>query len=167
MSLHQTLTTIRIFTQMKLRNEREMPFPSLLFFFTFYAFSFEFGMLAGVISKPSKLTYGLSAGAGFIVPMLKFEAEIYKISDTEHDGLTFGIKFRPKFGKLSPYAILGVGTEYKKFDFRTSSYKWFTFVGGGLHIRLMGSASLRLDVRYLNFSKKSRVRLTAGIFIHL
>ena len=139
-----------------------------LFIVLFYNLcGYEFGIIAGTINKPSSFNYGLSGGMGFIVPMLKFEVELYKKSGTDYDALTGGVKFRPKLGKISPYAILGIGTEFKKFDFHSNNYDGFTFFGGGVHIHLVGPASFRVDFRYLNFSFVNRVRLTGGIFINL
>ena len=139
----------------------------LICFLPCFIHSFEFGVIAGVISKPSSFVYGLSGGMGFIVPMMKFEVELYKITDTPNDVLSGGIKFRPKLGKLSPYAVIGVGTEFVKFDFESKNYEWFTFIGGGIHLKITGPATVRFDIRYLNFSNLSKVRFSGGIFIHL
>ncbi len=139
----------------------------LLIPFTFI-FPFEFGVQLGTINnKPSSLAYGFSGGGGFMLPMLKLEVELYKMQDYAYQALTAGVKFRPKLARLVPYAILGVGCEYKTFNFAFSEYRWFTFIGGGIHFYLNDLFSLRGDIRLQNFSNMNKTRLCAGIFIHI
>ena len=127
----------------------------------------EVGLIGGNISNPSEFNYGLSGGSGFFVPMLKFELEFYQLAESTWKGLTTGIKFRPKFGKLAPYMIVGAGTELEKITFKFSEYEFFTFIGGGIHYFAIRHLSLRLDVRFQNFSAVNRTRLEVGIFFHL
>ncbi|MCP5046791.1 MAG: hypothetical protein GY940_06445 [bacterium] len=133
-------------------------------------FSFEIGLIGGNITKPSHSVYGLSAGMGFLIPMIKFEIEVFKVHEAEAPQLqniiTGGIKLRPKMGKFSPYAIIGIGTEFEKLEFDFDQYEKFTFIGGGVHYNVAGMVSLRADVRFLNYSDYNRTRLTGGIFIH-
>ena len=102
-----------------------------------------------------------------MLPMLKLEVELYKMQDYAYQALTAGVKFRPKLARLVPYAILGVGCEYKTFNFAFSEYRWFTFIGGGIHFNLNDLFSLRGDIRLQNFSNMNKTRLCAGIFIHI
>ena len=133
-------------------------------------FSFEIGLIGGTITEPSHSVYGLSAGMGFLIPMLKFEVEVFKVHEAEFPQLpniiTGGIKLWPKMGKFSPYAIVGIGTEFEKLEFDFDEYERFTFIGGGVHYSIAGMISLRADVRFLNYSGFNRTRLTGGIFIH-
>ena len=135
------------------------------------AFAFEFGVTGGVMSKSSSnFNYGIVMGTGFFVPMLKTEFEFYKMRGTEPpdnpNGMTAGIKFRPKFGKFSPYAILGVGGEFEHLTFDFGEYNKFTLIGGGVHLFLMDMISIRADIRFLNFSDSTRTRFSGGVFFH-
>jgi hypothetical protein len=130
-------------------------------------FAIEVGLIGGNISNPSKFNYGISGGSGMFIPMLKFELEFYQLAESTRKGLTTGIKFRPKLGKLAPFMIVGAGTEMEKITFQLSEYDFFTFIGGGIHYFAIRNLSLRLDVRFLNFSAANRTRLEAGIFFHL
>ncbi len=135
-------------------------------------FSIELGLIGGNISNPSHGFYGLSSGSGFFVPMLKIEFELYRKTKTEDpefaNTASAGIKFRPGFGPFMPYAVVGVGAEFKKFtlDFGKDKYDFFTFIGGGVHYKVAGMISLRADIRFLNFSDYNRTRLSAGVFFH-
>lgn len=138
--------------------------------FSYGLFSFEAGITIGTITKPSRLNYGLSGGMGFLVPMVKFELEIYRKADTVapevQNAVTGGIKFRPKMGKFAPYAIVGFGTEFSGLGFDFDDYESFTFIGGGVHYYAAGMISLRADIRFLNYSGYNRTRLSAGLFFH-
>ena len=132
--------------------------------------SIEAGAIIGSINKPSRLNYGLSASMGFLVPMVKFEIELYKKANTEapelSNAITGGVKFRPKFGKFAPYAVAGFGVDFKSITLDFDDYESFSFLGGGLHLFVSGMLSLRADVRFLNYSGYNRTRLSAGLFIH-
>jgi hypothetical protein len=134
-------------------------------------FPAEVGVFAGTITNPSHSHYGLSAGLGFLVPLVKFEFELYRQAGTEDpelpNAVTAGIKFRPKFGKLWPYAVVGVGTEFRRFSLDFKKYDSFTFIGAGIHYKMMAVISLRADLRLLNYSEFNRTRLSAGLFVHL
>ncbi len=138
--------------------------------FTYGLFSFEAGITIGTISNPSRLNYGLSGGMGFLVPTVKFEMEIYRKADTAAPGMqnaaAVGFKFRPKFGKFAPYAIVGLGTDFAGLSFDFDEYESFTFIGGGVHYYLADMISMRADIRFLNYSGFNRTRLTAGLFLH-
>jgi hypothetical protein len=69
--------------------------------------------------------------------------------------------------RLAPYGIIGVGCEYMRFNFRFSEYRWFTYIGGGVHFFLNDLISLRGDIRWQNFSDMNKTRLCAGIFVHI
>ena len=127
----------------------------------------EAGLIAGSISQPSSFFYGLSAGSGIIVPMVKFEFEGYKIKESGLNSLSAAVKFRPKFGSFAPYAFLGAGSEFEKLNFRFSEYSFYTMVGGGFHIFFSSMFSLRFDLRFLHFSDVDRTRISGGVFIHL
>jgi len=131
------------------------------------AYALEAGLIAGSINQPSSFFYGLSAGTGAIVPMLKFEFEGCRISETGGNSLSAAVKFRPKFGSFAPYALLGAGGEFEKLDFHFSEYRFFTFFGGGFHIFFTSMFSLRADLRFLNLPAADRTRISGGIFIHL
>lgn len=134
-------------------------------------FSLELGVIGGNISNPSHLNYGLSTSLGFLVPLVKFEFEYTRKVETE--GLEFpntftgGIKFRPSFGRFMPYAVVGIGTEFRSFSLDFDEYESFTFIGGGIHYKMMAVFSIRADIRFLNFSGYNRTRLTAGLFFHI
>ena len=80
------------------------------------AFALDAGLIAGSISQPSGFFYGLSAGSGTIVPMLKFEFEGYRIKELGDNSLSAAVKFRPKFGRFAPYAFLGAGGEFARLE---------------------------------------------------
>jgi len=138
--------------------------------FSYGLFSFEAGLTIGTVTNPSRTNYGLSGGMGFLVPMVKFEIEIYRKSDTEaldpKNAVTTGIKFRPRLGKFGPYAVIGIGTEFNSLGFDFDEYENFSFIGGGVHYYLAGIISLRADIRFLNYSGYNRTRFTAGLFFH-
>lgn len=127
----------------------------------------DLGLVAGSISQPSSFTYGISTGTGAIVPMLKFEFEGWRSSETGWNSLSAAVKFRPKFGVFAPYAVLGAGGEFAKMNFRFSEYEFYTFIGGGFHIFFTSMVSLRADLRFLRLSETNRTRISGGIFIHL
>jgi len=131
------------------------------------AFALDAGLIAGSISQPSSFCYGLSIGSGTIVPMLKFEFEGYRIRETGWSSLSAAVKLRPKFGKLAPYAVLGAGGEFEKLNFRFSEYKFYTYIGGGLHLFFTSMFSLRFDLRFLHLPDASKTRISGGFFIHL
>jgi hypothetical protein len=131
------------------------------------AYALDAGLIAGSISQPSSFFYGLSAGSGTIVPMVKFEFEGYRIKESGLNSLSAAVKFRPKFGSFAPYAFLGVGTEFAKLNFRFSEYSFYTMAGGGFHIFFSSMFSLRFDLRFLHFSDSDMTRVSGGFFIHL
>jgi len=127
----------------------------------------EIGFIAGTLNNPGGFSYGLSSGGGFIVSLIRFEIEIYKITNSDYKGISGSMKVRPKFGKFAPYAVLGFGTDYATFNFKFDQYRSFTFIGGGLHLFLGDMLSFRFDLRFLNYTDINKTRLSAGIFIHL
>ena len=131
------------------------------------AFALEGGLIAGSISQPSGFFYGLSAGTGAIVPMLKLEFEGCRINETGRNSLSAAVKIRPKFGSLAPYALLGAGGEFEKLDFHFSQYRFYTMIGGGLHLFFTSMFSLRFDLRFLHFSDMNKTRISGGFFIHI
>ena len=143
----------------------------LCLFFSTGLFSMELGVIGGNISNPSHLNYGLSGSFGFLIPMVKFEFEYTRQANTEDpefpNAFTGGIKFRPSFGRLMPYAVVGIGTEFRSFNLDFDEYESFTFIGGGVYYKMMAVFSLRADIRFLNFSGYNRTRLSAGIFFHI
>jgi hypothetical protein len=143
---------------------------AMLFMCSTALYSFEIGLIGGRLTKPSHNLYGVSGGMGMFVPMLKLEVEIYRLSGVDYfeypNGVTIGIKFRPKLGKFSPYAVIGIGADFDTLGFQLDEYEKFTFIGGGVHFHVAGMLSLRGDVRFLNYTGYNRTRLTAGVFIH-
>jgi hypothetical protein len=132
------------------------------------AFALDAGLIAGSINQPpASFFYGLSAGSGTIVPMLKFEFEGCRIKESGWNSLSAAVKFRPKFGSFAPYVVLGAGGEFEKLDFRFSVYRFYTFAGGGFHIFFTSMFSLRFDLRFLHFSDVSKTRISGGFFLHL
>jgi len=131
------------------------------------SFALELGLVAGSINPPSSFFYGISAGSGTIVPMLKFEFEGCRIRETGWNSLSAAVKFRPKFGIFAPYAVLGAGGEFEKLNFKFSDYDFYTFIGGGFHIFFTSMFSLRADLRFLNLPDADRTRISGGFFIHL
>jgi hypothetical protein len=138
-----------------------------ILFLSLNAFALDVGLIAGSISQPSSFFYGLSAGSGTIVPMIKFEFEGYRVRETGLNNLSAAVKFRPKFGNIAPYAVLGAGGEFEKLDFHFSEYRFYTMIGGGCHIFFTSMFSLRLDLRFLHFSDLNQTRISGGFFIHL
>ncbi|MGD2086025.1 MAG: hypothetical protein PVH61_07565 [Candidatus Aminicenantes bacterium] len=143
----------------------------LCLFFSTGLFSLELGVIGGNISNPSHLNYGLSGSFGFLIPMVKFEFEYTRQADAEEleypNTFTGAIKFRPAFGRLMPYGVLGIGTDFRSFNLDFDEYESFTFIGGGIYYKMMAVFSIRADIRFLNFSGYNRTRLSAGIFIHI
>ncbi len=138
-----------------------------LLFLSLNTFALDAGLIAGSVSQPSSFFYGLSAGSGTIVPMLKFEFEGWRIKETGWDSMSAAVKFRPKFGIFAPYAVLGAGGEFEKLNFHFSDYRFYTFIGGGFHLFFASMFSLRFDLRFLHFSDLNQTRISAGFFIHL
>jgi len=137
-----------------------------LFSLCLNSFALDLGLVAGSISRPSSFTYGVSVGSGTIVPMLKFEFEGCRISETGWNSLSAAVKFRPKFGIFAPYAVLGAGGEFEKLNFKFSEYNFFTFIGGGFHLFFTSMLSLRADLRFLHLPDADRTRISGGIFLH-
>lgn len=137
---------------------------------TYGLFSIEVGLIGGRVTNPSSNFYGLSGTMGFVIPMVKFEVELYKMSEVIFPGFenaaVAAVKFRPKFGKISPYAAAGFGAEFDTVSFDSEEYDSFTFVGGGVHYYITGMISVRGDIRFLNFSGFNRTRISAGVFFH-
>ncbi len=127
----------------------------------------DLGLVAGSVNQPSSFFYGISAGSGTIVPMLKLEFEGCRVSETGWKTLTAAVKLRPKFGIFAPYAVLGAGAEFARLNFRFSDYEFYTFIGGGFHIFFTSMFSLRADVRWLNLPEADKTRICGGFFIHL
>jgi len=131
------------------------------------SFALDLGLIAGSVSQPASFFYGLSAGSGTIVPMLKFEFEGCRIKETGWNSLSAAVKFRPKFGVFAPYAVLGAGGEFEKLNFHFSDYNFYTFIGGGFHIFFTSMFSLRADLRFQHLPDANRTRVSGGFFIHL
>lgn len=140
---------------------------SILFLFSASLFSLELGLIVGSSTNPAEAIYGISAGSGFIVPLLKFEFEYYNLADRKYEALTAGVKLRKRFRKFAPYGIIGVGSEFDNITFKFDKYETFFFVGGGLHLYIGSILSLRADIRFLNFSDTNKTRLSVGAFFHL
>lgn len=132
-----------------------------------HASALDAGFIAGSVNQPASFFYGLSAGSGTIVPMVKFEFEGYRLKESGLNSLSAAVKFRPKFGSFAPYVFLGVGSEFVKLDFHFSEYRFYTMAGGGFHIFFSSLFSLRFDLRFLHLSDLDRTRLCGGVFIHL
>jgi len=134
-------------------------------------FSMELGVIGGNISNPSHLNYGLSGSFGFLIPLVKFEFELTRQTNAEElefpNAVTGGIKFRPTFGRFMPYVVVGIGAEFKRFNLDRDEYDSFTFIGGGIHYKMMAVFSIRGDLRFFSFSGYNRTRLTAGLFFHI
>lgn len=140
----------------------------VLFLFCGQALSaINLGVIAGSVNKPSHSFWGVSGQLGMIVPLLKLEFEWSKYSiNPGTNTMTAGIMLRPKFGKISPYGVLGVGTEFEAISFEFSRYNSFSFFGFGAHLFLLDIMSLRADGRFMNFIDRSRFRFSAGLFVH-
>lgn len=139
----------------------------------------EFGAYAGTLNESGTTLLGLSLDSGFLVPMLKLETEFYFFTAPERTGkvLTAGLKIRPKFGKISPYAVVGVGTEMERLDLSQAKDRYFTFVGGGLSIKIAPMLSVRLDARFQRHGKTvssapltkvvNFTRFSGGLFLRI
>jgi hypothetical protein len=146
---------------------KKIAFVAACLFMCLRAFAFDAGLIGGSLRPPSSFFYGLSAGSGTIVPMLKLEFEGYRIRDTGWNSVSAAVKFRPKFGSFAPYAVVGAGGEFEKLNFHFSSYRFYTMIGGGFHIFFASMLSLRFDLRFLHFSNLNMTRFSGGVFIHL
>ena len=131
------------------------------------ASALEVGAIAGSISSPGTFFYGLSAGLGIIVSVIRLEFEGCQIREWEMNSLSAAIKFRPKFGKLAPYVLLGAGGEFEKLNFEFSQYSFYSMLGCGLQLMFSSRFSLRADLRWLHFSDQDQTRISGGIFIHI
>jgi len=131
----------------------------------------EMGVIGGTINNPVHSCYGLSAGSGFLIPMMQLEVEYVKIHEAVFpelgNTLTGGIKFRPKIGSFLPYVVVGGGIEFDKLGLKFSDYLKFTFLGGGVQFKFAGVLSVRGDIRLFNYSGFNRTRLSAGIMLHI
>ena len=152
---------------MKIRVFKPIVFLVFLSICSLSVHSFELGLIGGTQSNPSNTVYGLSMGSGFLIPMVKLEIEGVKLGNSGYKMLSGGIKFRPRLGIFSPYAIVGAGSEFESFSFQFSQYNNFTFFGVGAHVHLLYLVSLRGDIRFYNYPDYNRTRFTAGIFVHL
>lgn len=128
--------------------------------------SVELGLIGGKMTNPSEFSYGLSGGSGLFFPLLKMEMEFTPLIESESNVLTASLKIRPKFGKFAPFAVVGVGVQFDKLNFDFDEYEFFTSIGAGLHIYFGGLFSLRLDIRFQNFSDRNRIRFGVGGFFH-
>ncbi len=149
---------------------KKIVFLAGVLFLSLNAFALDLGLIAGSVSQPSSSAsffYGLSAGSGTIVPMLKFEFEGCRVKETGWDTLSAAVKFRPKFGIFAPYAVLGAGGMFEKLNFHFGDYRFYTFAGGGFHLFFASMFSLRFDLRFLHFSDLNQTRVSGGFFIHL
>jgi hypothetical protein len=135
--------------------------------FSLNLLSVELGLIGGKMSNPSEFNYGLSGGFGLFIPFLKMELEFGPLSESELNVLTAALKIRHKFGKLAPFAAVGVGTQFEKLGFDFDQYEFFTSIGGGVHLYFASLFSVRVDIRFQNFSDRNRIRFGAGIFFHL
>jgi hypothetical protein len=146
---------------------KKTAFLALCLLMALNASALEVGLIAGSSSQPESFLYGLSAGFGVIVPMLKFELEGYRLDGPEKNRLGASVKFRPQFGKFAPYALLGAGAEFARISFEFSGYSFYTMMGCGLQILFSRLFSLRVDLRFLAISGVHDTRISGGVFVHL
>jgi hypothetical protein len=126
------------------------------------------GIFAGSLARSEGLSWGVGVDSGLLVPLLKLEAEGVKLGSTGMKSLSIGVKLRPRFGNISPYLVIGLGTAFESLNFDFNKYDGFSFIGGGIHLFMVNLFSLRFDVRFWRFALgDSRARLTAGLFLHL
>lgn len=147
--------------------KKSLVFISLFCVLFVHAYPMEMGVIGGTINKPSENFYGLSASFGFFVPLLKVEVEYWTMTDRGWEAVTSALKLRKKFGRIAPYAVLGVGAEFESFTLDNDKYDSFMFVGGGIHFSITELFSIRGDIRFLNFSGFNKTRLSVGLFLHL
>ncbi|HDP95028.1 MAG TPA: hypothetical protein ENN40_06680 [Candidatus Aminicenantes bacterium] len=139
----------------------------------------EFGAYAGTLNKTGTTLLGLTLDSGFLFPVLKLETEAYMFTNDERTGkvLTLGLKINPALGRISPYAVAGVGSELQRLDLSQAKDRYFTFVGGGLKVGLAPILFLRLDVRFQQHGKRDDsvpgteaidfIRYSAGLVIRI
>lgn len=132
-----------------------------------FVYSVEIGLIMGNTNRDTGLNIGLSIGMGMLIPMLKVEYELLKNPNVDNKTVTTGIKLKPKFGTFSPYALIGVGTDFEKFSLEFKSYNTFSFYGGGLYIYFGKIFSIRFDLRFLNYKTINKTRVSGGIFINI
>lgn len=141
---------------------------SIMLVFSMGLYSFEVGVIGGTLTKPSHNLYGLSGSMGLFVPMLKLEFEVWRYTSVDYpaynNGGTLGIKFKPKLGKFSPFAVVGIGADFDTIGFQFDEYDKYTFIGGGVYLKIAAMISVRGDIRFFNYTGYNRVRLTAGVF---
>ena len=115
----------------------------------------EFGAYAGTLNEAGTTLLGLTLDSGFLVPMLKVETEAYMFIGNDRTGkvMTLGLKLRPALGSVAPYAVAVVGTEFQRLDLSAAKDRYFTFVGGGVVVKLAAVFFLRLDVRFQQHGK--------------
>lgn len=139
----------------------------------------EFGAYAGTLNQSGTTLVGLTLDSGFLFPVLKLETEAYTFTSSERTGkvLTLGLKINPALGRISPYAVAGVGSEVQRFDLSAAKDRYFTFIGGGIKVGLAPILFLRLDVRFQQHGKGDAsvpgtedvrfVRYSAGLVIRI
>lgn len=147
-------------------NKKLLPLLFLLVF-PIQGRAIELGAVGGHTGNPSEMGYGLSSGFGLIIPFLKTEIDWFRLPGSRLNFVSVSVKLRPKLGKFSPFVAAGVGTQFEKVAFDFGGYDWFSLIGGGIHYFFSGFFSIRLDVRFQNFSDRSRMRIAAGVFFHL
>ncbi|MEN8152639.1 MAG: hypothetical protein ABFR75_01330 [Acidobacteriota bacterium] len=129
--------------------------------------SIEVGLILGNINESTGLCYGVSVGSAMLIPLVKFEFEYYRLPDSEYKAITTGLKIKPRLGDFSPYAVMGIGTDFIKFNLVLSDYKRFAFYGGGLYYYFLKMVSVRIDLRIMNYSDISKTRITGGLYINI
>jgi len=135
-------------------------------FFVSTIYSAELGFIVGTVNNNTGLNIGFSAGMGMLLPLLKVEYELTKNPDIGNKTITTGIKLKPKLGNFSPYALIGIGTDFEKFSLEFSSYSTFTLYAGGLYIYFSKLFSIRFDFRFMNYKTFNKTRLSGGIFLN-
>ena len=131
------------------------------------ATALEVGAIGGAIGRPASFFYGLSAGFGIIVPMVKLEFEGCRTDDAAVNSISAAAKFRPTFGKFAPYVLVGAGGNFEKLNFKFSEYRFYTMMGCGFHFLFSSRFSLRADLRFLHFVDINDTRISGGVFFHI
>ena len=134
---------------------------------SFTLFSAEAGMFAGIVNNPSKMAYGFTGVLGIIIPFTSIEVEYGKFIDTDIKNISVSLRIKKKLGKIAPYFVLGVGTNFDKITFNFSEYDNYSLIGGGIYLFLIDFMSLRFDFRNLHYSEINRFRISAGLYFHL
>ena len=151
----------------EMSNRRALVAIASLWLFTGALPALELGAMVGNTTPSTSFFYGLSAGIGLPLPLLKVEIEACRNGESAANTVSAGVKVRLKWKAVAPYLVLGAGVQFTALTFDFSDYQGMSFIGGGLHIFPARMFSIRLDIRWQKYSDDRRTVISAGFFIHI